>query len=172
VNEPKKLALTVPFLVSHDSYFLLARIPATRVDPLFPPRPTSITPNLGTFFSVVMVCSLTTFLYDCSFSSKIVNLSENFDSKNSPLSERMQLPAYNGYCKYHLKKIQFSRLIELIKNIYGQQIEMKLFAATFYLKIDNQSTFVKNLFNLKRERFILSFKGEIHAHNNKFSQLE
>jgi len=33
---------------------LFARIPAVKVEPLFPPRPTSITPILGTFGSVLI----------------------------------------------------------------------------------------------------------------------
>jgi hypothetical protein len=33
---------------------LFARIPAVKVEPLFPPRPTSITPIFGTFESVLI----------------------------------------------------------------------------------------------------------------------
>jgi hypothetical protein len=42
----------IPYFVYQLMFYLLARIPAVRVDPLFPPHPTSISPSLGIYVSV------------------------------------------------------------------------------------------------------------------------
>jgi hypothetical protein len=42
----------MPYFVTHAVLVLLASIPAVKVDPLFPPHPTIINPNLGIFKSV------------------------------------------------------------------------------------------------------------------------
>jgi hypothetical protein len=49
------LELTVPSLVSHDIFARFARMPATVVQPLLPPRPISMRPVLGTLRCVRIV---------------------------------------------------------------------------------------------------------------------
>jgi len=70
VKDAWKLACSVPRLVSQLVFFLFARMPAKKVEPLFPPRPTSITPSLGTLASVRMVCKIFFTVCFCMASSQ------------------------------------------------------------------------------------------------------